>query len=154
MEGFNTHELGLLARDLEIISDYYPEEAQAFLKEEAKKTAKKLKANTKAMVKGHGKRTGKGQKTLVKSIRPESPKKKNDGWYVKVVNKAPHAHLFEYGHVQWKPAPGKDRKHQVKTDQFVPGRFPMTKTAAQMGPEIERDAAEMVDRVLRRGGFD
>lgn len=152
--GLDTRELAKLSEDMKIIVDHYPEQAKEFLKVEGTKMAKELRVTTKALTKGHRKRTGDEQKkALAKNIRRTAPKKQGDDWQVTVSSKAPHAHLFEEGHVQYKPVPGKGRKHQVKTDQFVEGRHPAAKTATKMAPEIERDAAKLVDEVLRRGGI-
>ena len=153
--GFDTRELEQLAKDLELVADCYPDKAKEFLRVEGNKTARKLRANTKAQIKGHRKRkTEEEQKTaLLKGVRRSAVHLRNDDWQVRVSNKAPHAHLFEHGHVQWVPVAGMGRKHQRKTEQFVPGRHPAAHTANEMKTEMGKDAGGLVDEVLREGGF-
>ena len=74
-------------------------------------------------------------------------------YQVRVKNVAPHAHLIEHGHIQWKPMPGKSRKYQEKTEQFVEGHHPAAFTVQSMKATIVDDAAKLVDEVLRKGGF-
>lgn len=153
--GFDLRELEQLAQDLQTVADRYPERAKEFLRVEGNKTARKLRANTKSRVKGHRKRKTEAEKktALLKGVRRSAPHLRSDDWQVRVSNKAPHAHLFEHGHVQWVPVPGMGRKHQRKTDQTVPGRHPAAATANEMKTEMAKDAEGLVDEVLREGGF-
>ena len=144
--GFDTRELEQLARDLEAVADRYPDKAKDFLKKQGNKTRNKLRAKTRAVT---TKRTG----NLQKGIRRTGVQEHDGDYQIRVYNKAPHAHLIEHGHVQWVPVAGMGRKHQRKTEQFVPGRHPAAHTANEMKTEMGRDAGGLVDEVLREGGF-
>ena len=156
--GFDLRELEQLSRDLTAVADRYPEKAKEFLKQQGNKTARLLRAETKKAIKGHRKRrTEEEQKTaLLKNVRRGSVRENRDGDYqVRVSNKAPHAHLFEHGHVQWVPAAGKKfgSAYRRKTEQFVPGRHPAARTTNEMKTAMAEDAGPFVDEVLREGGF-
>lgn len=145
-EGLDTRQLAQLAKDLTEVAELYPDRAKKHLQTEGNKVKNRLRAETKAAT---VKRTG----NLLKGIRRGGVRKTGGDMEVTVSSKAPHAHLIEKGHVQYKPVPGKSRKHQVKTEQYVPGRYPAKKTADAMEPEIRRDALTLVDEVLRRSGL-
>ena len=151
--GFDLRELEKLSRDLERVADRYPDKSKDFLKREGNQTRNLLRSNTKAKVKGHRKRTTKDEKktALLRGIRRTGVQTYRDDYQIRVKNVAPHGHLFEHGHVQWAPVPGKGRKHQRKTEQYVPGRHPAAATANAMKQTMPGDAAEMIDELLREG---
>ena len=144
--GFDLHELERLAKDLETVADCYPTKVRSFMKAEAKEARNRLRQNYKLTT---SKKTG----NLLKGIRTTRVQKFNGDYQLRVKNVAPHAHLIEHGHVQWKPVPGKGRKYQQKTEQFVEGKHPAAYTVRSMKATMPDDASKLVDEVLREGGF-
>ena len=70
---------------------------------------------------------------------------------IRVTNKAPHAHLYEHGHVLWRHLPGE--KHAVKTERMVKGRHTMANAEKAFQSEFESMADAYVDKLLEEGGF-
>lgn len=144
--GFDLRELEQLAQDLQTVADRYPERAQKFLRSQAKEARNRLRQMYKLTTK---KKTG----NLLKGIKTTRVQKFNGDFQIRVKNVAPHAPLIEHGHEQWVPVPGKSRRHQQKTDQFVEGRHVAAYTTKSMKATMPADAAKLVDEVLREGGF-
>jgi len=144
--GFDLHELEQLAADLIAVADRYPVKAQKFMRTQAKDARNRLRQNYKLTTK---KKTG----NLLKGIRTTRVQEFNGDYQIRVKNVAPHAHLIEHGHVQWKPVPGKGRKHQQITEQYVPGKHPAAYTVKSMKATMPDDAAKLVDEVLKEGGL-
>ena len=66
-----------------------------------------------------------------------------DEYQVRVKNSAPHAHLFEHGHVTKATNPNKEK--------FVKGRHSMGKAAKKFASEYPNMAEEFVDELLSEG---
>lgn len=145
-EGFDLRDLEQLAKDLETVADIYPVKAQKFMRAEAKEARNRLRQNYKLTTR---KKTG----NLLKGIKTTRVQKFNGDYQIRVKNVAPHAHLIEHGHVQWKPVPGKGRKYQQETEQFVEGKHVAAYTVRSMKATMPEDASKLVDEVLREGGL-
>lgn len=68
---------------------------------------------------------------------------------MRVVNKAPHAHLFEHGHVLWAHLPG--AKYAVETERMVKGRHTMAHAEKAFQGEYEGMVDQFVDQLLEEG---
>lgn len=135
--GFDTRELEQLNQQfLDLAQNQFPKDAKKFLRDEAGKTRKKLRAATKAATK---KKTG----NLLRGIDRGPVKKYNDDFQIRVYNRAPHAHLIEHGHVLWVDG--------TKTEKFVPGKHVAAKTTLEMKEEFPKDADKFVDDMLDKG---
>ena len=145
-EGFDLRDLEQLAKDLKTVADIYPVKAQKFMRAEAKEARNRLRQNYKLTTR---KKTG----NLLKGIRTTRVQKFNGDYQIRVKNVAPHAHLIEHGHVQWKPVAGKGRKYQQETEKFVEGKHVAAYTVRSMKATMPEDASKLVDEVLREGGF-
>ena len=89
--GFDLRELEALNHQfLDLAQTQYPKEAKKFLRTEANKARKKLRANTKAATK---KKTG----NLLKGIDRSPVHKFNGDFQIRVYNNAPHSLLIEHG---------------------------------------------------------
>ena len=136
-DGMDSHELSELAKDMLLTAEKkYPAEAKDFLKKQANKGRRLLKAKTKAVTK---KKTG----NLIKGIRRTGVRKYRDNFQIRVYNNAPHAHLIEHGHVLW--------VNGEKTEKFVPGRHPAAETTKQLKREFPREAEKFIDDLLSKG---
>lgn len=93
-------------------------------------------------------KTGKKTGLLRKSLTKAKAYKWHGRWQVRVKNKAPHAHLLEYGHrmVDW---------HTGKVSQktpYVKGRFPMDAAAAAFAEPFNKMCEDFIDEFIENLG--
>lgn len=135
--GFDMSELAALnSAMMRTVNQTYPKEARRFLKDEANKGRRFLRANTKALTK---KKTG----NLLKGIDKGPVHKYAGDWQVRVRNYAPHAHLIEHGHEVW--------SHGTDTGLRAPGLHPALKTINSIRAEYPADVDKFVDELLEKG---
>lgn len=142
--GFDIRELERLNQKLlSLAQKQYPKDTKNFLRKEARKTRKLLRANTKAVTK---KKTG----NLLKGIKYGPVKKHAENFQIRVYNTAPHAHLIEHGHVM-AGHDGKPLHDKFGAERWVDGRYPAAKTTLEMKKEFPEDAEPFIDELLRKG---
>lgn len=135
--GFDCHELDRLAVDMyKTAQERYPAEVKKFLRKEGNITRKELGSQTRGSTK---KKTG----NLLGGIKRSKVTKYNGDFQIRVLNKAPHAHLLEYGHVKvvW----------GNRTESFVPGKHMFDKTASVMNSRFAGDVEDFLDKMLSEG---
>lgn len=147
---FDLSELTKLSDDmLAAAKEKFPRKTKAFMGRAGNRMRAKARAAYKADIK-HSK-TG----NLVRGLSRGRPYiYGKDEYSVRVINKAPHAHLFEHGHVKWVHPPG--AKHAVKKmengkEAMVKGRHTMAHTEKAFQEEYEGMVDEFVDQLLQEG---
>lgn len=147
---FDLHELTKLSDDfLEAAKEKFPRKTKNFMGRAGNRMRTRARAAYKSDIK-HSK-TG----NLVRGLSRGRPYIYNgEEFSVRVMNKAPHAHLFEHGHVKWVHPPG--AKHAVKKmengkEAMVKGRHTMAHTEKAFREEYEGMVDEFVDQLLQEG---
>lgn len=142
---FDLHELTKLSDDfLEAAKEKFPRKTKNFMGRAGNRMRTRARAAYKSDIK-HSK-TG----NLVRGLSRGRPYiYGKDEFSVRVINKAPHAHLFEHGHVLWAHPPG--AKHAIKTNRMVEGRHTMSHTEKAFQEEYEGMVDEFVDQLLQEG---
>lgn len=146
--GFDTTELDKLAADMyKTANERYPKEVRQFLKDQGNAGAKILRAETKSKIKGHRTRTTKEEKktALMRGIKRTKVTKYKGDFQVRVLTKAYHAHLFEYGHtkVVWGKEP--------KGEKWVEGRFPAQAAHKQLEAKFPGEVGKFVEGLMKEG---
>lgn len=139
------HELTEFQKDvLKSANNRFPKQARNFMNRVGNVFAKEVKA-------GYDSKTKKKTGNLRRGVkRGRSYKWNGNEWQVRVYNRAPHAHLLEYGHrmIMWRS--GKPSKRTP----FVKGRHVVGSAAAEAFPgTYNRMCEEFVDQFLKEGGF-
>lgn len=144
---FDLHELTKLSDDfLEAAKEKFPRKTKNFMGRAGNRMRTRARAAYKSDIK-HSK-TG----NLVRGLSRGRPYiYGKDEFSVRVINKAPHAHLFEHGHVLWAHPPG--AKHAIKMNRMVEGRHTMAHTEKAFREEYEGMVDEYVDQLLQEGEF-
>lgn len=144
---FDLHELTKLSDDfLEAAKEKFPRKTKNFMGRAGNRMRTRARAAYKSDIK-HSK-TG----NLVRGLSRGRPYiYGKDEFSVRVINKAPHAHLFEHGHVLWAHPPG--AKHAIKRNRMVEGRHTMAHTEKAFREEYEGMVDEYVDQLLQEGEF-
>lgn len=144
MIGIDFHELTEFQRDvIKSANDNYPKEARKFIQRAGNALAKSIKA-------GYSAKTGRKTGNLRRGVKRGPAYKWNGNeWQVRVYNRAPHAHLLEYGHrmIMWRS--GKPSKRTP----FVKGRHVVGSAAEAFPPVFNKMCEEFVDEFLEKGGF-
>jgi len=142
---FDLHELTKLSDDfMEAAKEKFPRKTKNFMGRAGNRMRTRARAAYKSDIK-HSK-TG----NLVRGLSRGRPYiYGKDEFSVRVINKAPHAHLFEHGHVLWAHPPG--AKHAIKTNRMVEGRHTMAHTEKAFQEEYEGMVDEFVDQLLQEG---
>lgn len=142
---FDLHELTKLSDDfLEAAKEKFPRKTKNFMGRAGNRMRTRARAAYKSDIK-HSK-TG----NLVRGLSRGRPYiYGKDEFSVRVINKAPHAHLFEHGHVLWAHPPG--AKHAIKANRMVEGRHTMAHTEKAFREEYEGMVDEYVDQLLQEG---
>ena len=138
------HELTEFQKDvLKSANDRFPKQARNFMQ----RVGNALKS---AIMAGYKAKTNRKTGNLRKGLkRGRSYKYNGNEWQVRVYNKAPHAHLLEYGH-RFRTIKRRGWKY---TGQYVKGRH-VVGAAAEAFPETyNRMCEEFVDEFLKEGGF-
>ena len=144
MISIDMHELTeFKARILKNANDQFPKQARNFMTRIGNAFAKQVKAGYDAKTK---KKTGNLRRGVK---RGKSYKYNGNEWQVRVYNKAPHAHLLEYGH-RFRTIKRRGWKY---TGQYVKGRHVVGSAAAAFPPVFEKMCDEFVDELLQKGGF-
>lgn len=138
------HELTEFQKDvLKSANDRFPKQARNFMQRVGNALKSSIMAGYKAKT---NRKTGKLRKGLK---RGRSYKYNGNEWQVRVYNKAPHAHLLEYGH-RFRTIKRRGWKY---TGQYVKGRH-VVGAAAEAFPETyNKMCEEFVDEFLKEGGF-
>lgn len=112
----------------------FPDETKQFMKGEGAKATKVVRAQTKRLTK---KKTG----NLRKGVSKKAPYFIDNEWRVRIENRAPHAHLLEYGHEKF--------IRGIDTGEETPGRHFMAAAANEFRPQFEADVDEFIDKVMK-----
>ncbi len=141
---FDFHELTQFQKDvLKSANDNFPKEAQKFMRKTGNALAKGIKS-------GYDAKTGKKTGNLRRGVtRGRVYKWNGNEWQVRVYNKAPHAHLLEYGHrmINWRTG-----KQSARTP-YVKGRHVVGTAANAFPATFNKMCEEFVDEFLKEGGF-
>ena len=138
------HELTEFQKDiLKSANDRFPKQARNFMNRVGNAFAKSVKA-------GYDSKTRKKTGNLRKGVkRGRAYKWNGNEWQVRVSNKAPHAHLLEYGH---RMVAHNGRTVSKKTP-FVKGRHVVGAAANGFSGTFTKMCEEFVDEFLQKGGF-
>lgn len=144
---FDLKEFTTLSDDfLELAKDKFPRQTKAFMG----RAGNRMRASARAAYREEIKHSKTGN--LVKGLSRGRPYIYGSNEFsIRVTNKAPHAHLYEHGHVLWRHLPGE--KHAVKTERMVKGRHTMANAEKAFQSEFESMADAYVDKLLEEGGF-
>lgn len=132
-----------LSRDLQSLVAKYPDRAGDLLRKSAREFRKKYVHNVRSNVKhtsGRGKSLTKLGTTKVYPVQGYGTKQ-----YVDIGSTAPHFHLYERGHTMVTPG--------GRTVGRVEGRKMMERTTNEYNEELPRVAQNMIDELLKEGGF-
>lgn len=121
----------------------YPKEAKRHLRKEATRLKTQLRQNTALAIK----QQKTGNLTKAKNYTVYGLKAYNNGFQVRVANKAPHAHLFEHGHEGFVWSWGKMGFVHIG---YVEGRHPAAYTKKSFEVQFIRDTADWVEDMLDR----
>lgn len=139
---FDFSELTEFQKDVtELVNYKYPGKAKKLMNKAGTALKKITKEEYKAKTQ---KRTG----NLLKGITKGKPYKFGNTWQIRVKNKAPHAHLLEYGHrmVNW-------RTNKVsRRTPYVKGRYIISDAAEAFTPEFNRMCEEFIDELVEDMG--
>ena len=138
------HELTEFQKDvMKSANDRFPKQARNFMNRVGNALKSSIMAGYKAKT---NRKTGNLRKGLK---RGKSYKYNGNEWQVRVYNKAPHAHLLEYGH-RFRTIKRRGWKY---TGQYVKGRHVVGATAEAFPETYNRMCEEFVDKFLQEGGF-
>lgn len=141
---FDFHELTEFQKDvLKSANDHYPKEAQKFMRKAGGALAKSIRS-------GYDSKTKRKTGNLRKGVtRGRVYKWNGNEWQVRVYNKAPHAHLLEYGHrmVDWRTGKVSQRT------PFVKGRHVVGSAANSFPDTFTSMCEDFVEEFLTKGGF-
>lgn len=141
---FDFHELTDFDKKiLERARQTVPKECKNFMGRTGNAFRRKVRAEYRNTVK---KKTG----NLLKGIGRGKPYIwSGNEFQVRVYNKAPHAHLIEYGHkmIDWRT------KKQTPKKDFVPGKHIVGKVANSFPGEFDRLCEKFVDDLLKKGFY-
>lgn len=142
---FDVRELNKLSDDfLKAAKEKFPRKTKNFMG----RTGNRMRAKARAAYKSDIRHSKTGN--LVRGLSRGRPYiYGKDEFSVRVANKAPHAHLFEHGHVLWAHPPG--AKHAVKTERMVDGRHTMARAEKTFRREYESMVDEFVGQLLQEG---
>ncbi len=142
---FDVHEMTKLSDDLlEAAKEKFPRKTKNFMGRAGNRMKSRARAAYKSDIK-HSK-TG----NLVRDLSRGRPYiYGKDEFSVRVANRAPHAHLFEHGHVLWAHPPG--AKKAIKTNRMVKGRHTMAHAEKAFQGEYEGMVDEFIDQLLEEG---
>ncbi len=141
---FDFHELTEFQKDvIKSANDRFPKQARNFIQRAGTALANTVKA-------GYKSKTGKKTGNLLRGVkRGRAYKWNGNEWQVRVYNKAPHAHLLEFGHrmINW-------RTGQVsRRTPFVKGRHVVGAAANAFPDTFTSMCEDFVDKFLQEGGF-
>ena len=138
------HELTEFQKDvLKSANNRFPKQARNFMQRVGNALKSSIMAGYKAKT---NRKTGNLRKGLK---RGKSYKYNGNEWQVRVYNKAPHAHLLEYGH-KFRTIKRRGWKY---TGQYVAGRHVVGAAAEAFPGTFNRMCEEFVDKFLQEGGF-
>lgn len=138
------HELTEFQKDvLKSANDRFPKQARNFMQRVGNALKSSIMAGYKAKT---NRKTGNLRKGLK---RGKSYKYNGNEWQVRVYNKAPHAHLLEYGH-RFRTIKRRGWKY---TGKYVAGRHVVGAAAEAFPGTYNRMCEEFVDQFLKEGGF-
>lgn len=138
------HELTEFQKDvLKSANNRFPKQARNFMQRVGNALKSSIMAGYKAKT---NRKTGNLRKGLK---RGKSYKYNGNEWQVRVYNKAPHAHLLEYGH-KFRTIKRRGWKY---TGQYVAGRHVVGAAAEAFPGTYNRMCEEFVDQFLKEGGF-
>ena len=143
----DSHELGdRSARFLQVAQQKFPRDTRNFMGRAGNKLSSKAKKSYRAETK---KKTG----NLLKGVKRGKPYKYSSNEYsVRVENKAPHAHLIEYGHAEWAHHAKKHNfEHAKPTGRYVKGQHIMGKATKEFEGEFGELAEGFIDRMISEG---
>ena len=141
---FDYHELTEFQKDvIKSANDRFPKQARNYMQRVGNAFAKEVKTGYDAKTK---KKTGNLRRGVK---RTKSFKYNGNEWQVRVYNKAPHAHLLEYGH-RFRTIKRRGWKY---TGQYVKGRHVVGAAAEAFPGTFNRMCEEFVDKFLQEGGF-
>ena len=141
---FDFHELTEFQEDvLKSANNNFPKEARNFMQRAGNALAKAVRAGYKAKT---GKKTGNLRRGVK---RGRAYKWNRNEWQVRVYNKAPHAHLLEYGH-RFRTIKRRGWKY---TGQYVKGRHVVGAAANAFPGTFNKMCEDFVDEFLEKGGF-
>ena len=123
---------------LELVNKKYPVKAKKLMNRAGTALKKIAKEEYKAKTQ---KRTG----NLLKGVKKGKVYKFNGNeWQIRVKNKAPHAHLLEYGHrmVDWRT------NKESRRTPYVKGRSPMANAAEAFQPVFNQMCEEFADEII------
>ena len=134
VDGFDFTELEEFNTELVRLAQVqFPKETKAFLRREANKVNRIARKGYKSETK---KKTG----NLLKGLTRGKPYIYNGEEYqIRAKNKARHAHLIEFGHIN------------VKNGGFVVGKHIMDKAGNEFKPTFLQDAEVYIDDLLEKG---
>lgn len=118
----------------------YPKEAFRLMRKAGSEMLKTARASYKSSVR---KKTG----NLLRGLRKgRAYKWKGEEYQIRVKNKAPHAHLIEYGH-RAVTRTGRD------TGIYVKGRHPMGKASIDFSRKFPEVVSRFIDDFINRGFY-
>ena len=139
---FDFSELTEFQKDVTKLVNYkYPGKAKKLMNKAGTALRKIVKADYKAKTK---KKTG----LLHKSVSKGKPYQYGGTWQIRVFNKAPHAHLLEYGH-RFRTIKRRGWKY---TGLYVKGRHIIGDAAEAFTPEFNRMCEDFVDELIEDMG--
>ena len=135
----NYDELTSFAKNmLELVNDKYPAKSKKLMNKAGFALKRIIKKEYNAKTK---KKTG----NLLKGVTKGKPYKYHGNtWQIRVFNKAPHAHLLEYGH-RFRTI---KRRGWKFTGQYVPGRNIMGSAAESFYPVFNQMCEEFADEII------
>lgn len=128
-----------LERDLRAVIHKFPVTAEMTLKKNANALKRRARKNMNSKIKHH-------VDNLIDQKWGTKQVETGISSTVMVFNKAPHAHLVEYGHEQYD-------FHGNPTGGWVEGNHALEETKEQFEKEVPRKYEEMIDELLGRNGF-
>lgn len=144
MISIDFHELTEFQRDvIKSANENYPREAKNFMQRAGNALAKSVRA-------GYRAKTGRKTGNLRRGVKRGPAYKWNGNeWQVRVYNRAPHAHLLEYGH-RFRTIKRRGWKY---TGQYIKGRHVVGSAAEAFPPVFNEMCENFVDEFLQKGGF-
>lgn len=139
---FTISGLSEVTESFEKIIRAYPDKAGDLLRKNAFKLRKEVVNN----VKSDTKSKGKSKKSLAKlgSYKVSQVKGIGKNQYVEISAKSNHCHLVEHGH---------NLVIKGKNIGFVPGKHMMEKAVKSYEDKSEQMALELIDKLLKEGGY-
>ena len=141
---FDFHELTEFQKQvMQSANDNFPKEAKNFMQRAGNSLAKSIRS-------GYDSKTRKKTGNLRKGVsRGRAYKWNGREWQIRVRNKAPHAHLLEYGHRMV----AHDGKTVSKKTPWVKGRHVVGAAANDFTGTFNEMCIKFVDEFLEKGGF-